>query len=66
MKVIIIEDTVYKVTEKEYNFLQTKSDEIKNAQYPLSSKLHEELMIHLDNSKYSYNKVGVVMFDERR
>lgn len=66
MKVIIFEDTVYKVSEKEYKKLTVKNNEIKNAQYPLNSKLEEELRCYLDDNKNTYTLIGCVMFDHRR
>lgn len=66
MKTIIVEETVYLVTDKEYKFLAEKAEEIKKADWPLCEDKQEDLMLYLDKAKLKYKKVGVVMFDTRR
>lgn len=65
MKVIIVEDVVYKVTDKEYKKLRAMADGIRDAKYPECEKLSDDLNLYLDENKANYNEVGVIMFDYR-
>lgn len=62
MRVIIIEDTVYKISEKEYKQLQYMENKINNAQYPENQHLEMALSNYFDENKDKYTKVGTVDF----
>lgn len=62
MRVIIIEDTVYKVSEREFKQLQYMENKVGNAQYPDSWYLEIALSEYLTEKRDSYIKVGAVDF----
>ncbi len=62
MRTIIIEDAVYKVSEKEFKQLEYMENKISNAQYPESWYLEIALSEHLSEKRDSYIKVGTVDF----
>jgi len=66
MRVIIIEDSVYKVSEKEYLKLRKMADESTYSDYPLNERLSDELNNYLDDNKSKYKLIGAVNFDWRR
>lgn len=66
MEIIIIEDVVYKVSDREYKKLREMSEAVKRAEYPMSENLSDDLNDYLDDNKSKYQEVGVIMFDYRR
>lgn len=65
MTIILIEDSVYKITEKQFSVIQKKRTEIKMHHYPHSEKLETELGKFLDKEKANYKLLGFVQFDYR-
>jgi hypothetical protein len=62
MKTIIVENIVYKVTEKEYKQLQYMENKINSAQYPESFHLEVALSDYFTDNVERYVKVGSVDF----
>lgn len=61
MRIIIIEDTVYRVSEKKYKKILEVKEEAERL--PFGSDLH--LDEYLQFNKKNYKKIGVVDFDFR-
>lgn len=61
MKIIIIEDTVYKVSEKEYKKIIEVREEAERL--PFGGDLHLDEYLHFNKDKYK--KIGVVELDFR-
>lgn len=60
MKVIIIEDTVYKVTDRQYKDILRIQDGARE------TSIEEYIIdIYLQQNKQNYNLVGVIDFDFR-
>ena len=64
--VIIIEDSVYTVSERECEKLKSKSIQIKQSKWPISGQLENDLNDYLDENKSSYKLIASVEFDFRR
>jgi len=62
MKVIIIEDTVYKVSNKEHKQLEYMENKINSSQYPLNQHYEMALSEYFDENKHKYVKVGSIDF----
>ncbi|MGC4130498.1 MAG: hypothetical protein QM564_13320 [Bergeyella sp.] len=61
MRIIIIEDTVYKVSEKEYKKILEVQKEADNL--PFGGDLHMDEYLYSNKDKYK--EIGVVDFDFR-
>lgn len=62
MRTIIIEDTVYKVSEKEFKQLEYMENKITNAQYPENQHLEIALSDYFTENRDRYTKVGSIDF----
>lgn len=65
-RVIIYEDTAYKVYEKEYSKLCKMQKESNEADYPDNDRLDEELCCYLDKAILKYEKIGTIDFHHQR
>jgi hypothetical protein len=65
MKIIIIEDTAYKISNKEQTKLSKMQAEIKEVRYPECDALDRQLDAYLTKAKKEYTRLGVVSFDYR-
>ena len=68
MKTIIIEQAIYKVTDREFNVIKAMQQKIKNeaADYKACFKAEDELNEYLDVAKTLYKFVGTVDFHCQR
>lgn len=62
MRVIIIEDTVYKVSEKEYKYLKELERNLKAGDYDHFCNAERYLSQYTTKARDSYTKVGVIDF----
>lgn len=68
MRTIIFEQEIFKVSEKEFKYLKSLEQKIKDniADYKASFKAEDELHNYLDENKSKYKRVGVVDFHCQR
>jgi len=66
MKTIIIEQSVYKVTDREFNILKEMEKRIKHKEYKRGLKYENELNDYLDVAKILYKFIGTVDFHCQR
>jgi hypothetical protein len=63
MRVIVIESTVYKVTEKDYKSLIKMKEEITAKGYYHGEDV--DMMNFIDSKKAGFKEIGVIEFDFR-
>jgi hypothetical protein len=67
MKLIIIEDVIYRVTDSEYKTLRDKMDQLNNAPETQGEyiKMEKQILSYFDENIPKYKALGRVMFDWR-
>lgn len=63
MKIIILEDIVYKVSDKDYKLIRSKQEEIFSKDYYHAQAL--DMNDFLESIKDRFKEVGVIYFDFR-
>ena len=67
MKLINIEDKIYKISNSEFNILNSMSDDLKStfSDYKSYCQKEDEIRNHINTNIHKYKLVGTIQFDFR-